>query len=241
MAIGAYDATPIEMAGAWTIFANQGVHVQPSFVSLVKEAEREGSPRSETEYEAGARSARRLPRGQHARRGDAHRNRGRRPRPRFHRARGRQDRYDPTNGWFAGFTSDLLCIVWVGFDDNRKLDLEGAHSALPIWTEFMKRAILLRRYADAKPFEAPNGVVTVTIDPESGMPASPQCPTQAPEVFIAGTEPVGTCPLHGGRGDRTTVSGWDTPSHDNPQNPQSPPSLQALPPRRDNGSQRRRR
>jgi penicillin-binding protein 1B len=143
---------------------------------------------------------------------------------------------DPTNGWFAGFTSDLLCIVWVGFDDNRKLDLEGAHSALPIWTEFMKRALLLRRYADAKPFEAPNGVVTVTIDPESGMPAGAQCPTQAPEVFIAGTEPVGTCPLHGSRGDRTTVSGWDTPSHENPQNPQSPASLQPLPPRRDNGN-----
>ena len=47
MAIGSYDATPIEMAGACTIFANHGVHVQPSFVSLVKEAERKSSARSE--------------------------------------------------------------------------------------------------------------------------------------------------------------------------------------------------
>jgi penicillin-binding protein 1B len=116
------------------------------------------------------------------------------------------------DGWFAGFTSDLLCIVWVGFDDYRELDVEGAHSALPIWTEFMKRALTHRRYADAKTFNPPDGVVTVTIDPESGMPATAQCPTQASEVFIAGTEPVGTCPLHGGKGDRTTVSGWDTPS-----------------------------
>ncbi len=76
--------------------------------------------------------------------------------------------------------ANLLCIVWVGFDDNRELDLEGAHSALPIWTEFMKRALTLRKYADAKPFEAPSGVVTVTIDPESGMPAGAQCPMQAP-------------------------------------------------------------
>jgi hypothetical protein len=53
-------------------------------------------------------------------------------------------------------------------------------------------------------------VVTVNIDPESGMPATAQCPKQGAEVFIAGTEPVGTCPLHGGNGDRTTVSGWDT-------------------------------
>jgi penicillin-binding protein 1B len=136
------------------------------------------------------------------------------------------------DGWFAGFTSDLLCIVWVGFDDNRELDIEGAHSALPIWTEFMKRAVQLRPYSNAKPFAAPNGVVTVTIDPESGMPATAQCPVQTPEVFIAGTEPVGTCPLHGGKGDHTTVSGWDLPAG-NSQNPQPQPGFDALPPRRD--------
>jgi penicillin-binding protein 1B len=117
------------------------------------------------------------------------------------------------DGWFAGFTSNLLCIVWVGFDDNRELDIEGARSALPIWTEFMKRATSFRRYADVKPFEAPDGVVSITIDPASGMPATPACPEQKSEVFIAGTEPVGACPLHGGKGgDRTTVSGWDTGS-----------------------------
>src|SRR6185503_11522938 len=44
------------------------------------------------------------------------------------------------DGWFAGFTSKLICVVWVGFDDNRELPLEGAKSALPVWTEFMKRA-----------------------------------------------------------------------------------------------------
>jgi len=236
MAIGSYDATPLEMAGAWTIFANRGVHVQPSFVSLVKQQNGkvllDQKPQSKpvldprvaylvvnmleevmrTGTAAGVRS-RGFTAPAAGKTGTSH------------------------DGWFAGFTSDLLCIVWVGFDDNRELDLEGAHSALPIWTEFMKRALLLRRYADAKPFEAPNGVVTVTIDPESGMPANAQCPTQAPEVFIAGTEPVGTCPLHGARGDRTTVSGWDVPSHDNPQNPQPPASIEALPPRRDNGDQ----
>ena len=106
----------------------------------------------------------------------------------------------------------------------------------------MKRAITLRRYADAKPFEAPNGVVTVTIDPESGMPANAQCPMQAPEVFIAGTEPVGTCPLHGGKGDRTTVSGWDMPSTGEPRIRHRPAAtFSALPPRRDNGNRAIRR
>src|SRR5581483_8513627 len=128
-----------------------------------------------------------------------------------------------------------LCIVWVGFDDNRPLDIEGARAALPIWTEFMKRAVAMRPYSDVKPFEAPDGVVTVTIDPESGMPATAQCPMQIPEVFIAGTEPVGICPLHCGKTDRTTVTGWDTSvtsstSASPGQQPQ--PSFDSLPSRR---------
>ena len=99
----------------------------------------------------------------------------------------------------------------------------------------------MRPYADAKEFEAPSGVVTVTIDPESGMPATPQCPMQQPEVFIAGTEPVGSCPLHGPKGgDRTTVTGWETPSSAQSPLPPGPPpysgsSYSGPAVRRDNG------
>ena len=96
----------------------------------------------------------------------------------------------------------------------------------------MKRAIKLRPYSDVKTFAAPDGVVSVTIDPQSGMPASPLCPQQKEDVFIAGTEPVGMCTLHGGRGDQLNVSGWDMP---NPQNgaPKVPtPTPYVLPPRR---------
>jgi penicillin-binding protein 1B len=114
------------------------------------------------------------------------------------------------DGWFAGYTSELLCVVWVGFDDNRELDLEGAHSAAPIWAEFMKHAVDYREYRDTKPFHAPAGIVSISIDPESGMPATPNCPKTRTEVYIAGTEPVGICPLHGGRGGITNVAGWDT-------------------------------
>lgn len=211
MAIGSYDATPLEMAGAYTIFANHGVHVQPSFLSLVKEPNGKVllDQKPQTKVVLDPRVAYLMVNmlEEVMRSGTAA---GVRSRGFTAPAAGKTG--TSHDGWFAGFTSDLLCIVWVGFDDYRQLDEEGAHSALPIWTEFMKRALTYRRYADAKPFDAPDGVVTVTIDPESGMPATAQCPTQAPEVFIAGTEPVGTCPLHGGKGDRTTVSGWDLPS-----------------------------
>jgi penicillin-binding protein 1B len=237
MAIGSYVATPIEMAGAWTIFANHGVHVQPSFVSLVKEAngkvllDQKSVSRPVLDPRVDYLVVNMLEEVMRSGTAASVRSRG-------FTAPAAGKTGTSHDGWFAGFTSDLLCIVWVGFDDNRELDLEGAHSALPIWTEFMKRAVQLRKYADAKPFEAPNGVVTVTIDPESGMPAGAQCPVQVNEVFIAGTEPVGTCPLHGVKGDRTTVSGWETPSTTPPPNGPTltPAPYQAPPLRRDNGN-----
>jgi penicillin-binding protein 1B len=116
------------------------------------------------------------------------------------------------DGWFAGYTSNLLCIVWVGFDDNSVLDLEGAHSALPIWTEFMKRALQFREYRDVRPFEAPDGIVSVQIDPESGMLATPYCPETINEVYISGTQPVTACPLHSRGQSVTNVAGWEIPS-----------------------------
>ena len=130
----------------------------------------------------------------------------------------------PIYGWFAGYTSELLCVVWVGFDDNRQLDLQGAYSAAPIWGEFMKRALEYREYRDAKSFQAHAGIVSLTIDPESGMPAVPNCPKTRSEVYIAGTEPVGVCPIHGGHGGITTVAGWDTSPP-----PATPPSGSSAP------------
>ena len=71
----------------------------------------------------------------------------------------------------------------------------------------MKRALTIRQYSAAKPFTAPDGVVTINVDPLSGMLATQGCPEQTPEVFIAGTEPVSACTLHGGHSGQTTVSG----------------------------------
>jgi penicillin-binding protein 1B len=100
------------------------------------------------------------------------------------------------DGWFAGYTSNLLCVVWVGFDDNEELPLEGARSALPIWAEFMKRASALRQYRDMVPFDEPAGVATVDIDPASGQLATPYCPEHRLATFIEGSQPTEVCVLH---------------------------------------------
>jgi len=120
-------------------------------------------------------------------------------------------------------------VVWVGFDDNRELGLEGAKSALPIWTEFMKRALEQKEYRNAKPFDAPEGIVTLEIDPLSGQPATAACPTRKQEVFIAGTQPLDSCRLHGSNQPGVThVAGWDT--HPPQATPIAPPASLQQPP-----------
>jgi penicillin-binding protein 1B len=97
------------------------------------------------------------------------------------------------DGWFAGFTSQLLCVVWVGFDDYSDLGLEGARSALPIWTEFMTEAARYKQYGDAKPFNPPQGVTQASVDPHSGELAGPGCAAGVSSYFIDGTQPQTLC------------------------------------------------
>jgi penicillin-binding protein 1B len=101
------------------------------------------------------------------------------------------------DGWFAGFTTELLCVVWVGFDDNRDLNLEGAKSALPIWAEFMSRASKIAPYSEAKEFNIPRGIRSVRICSESGDLATEFCPDPHADVFIEGSEPAKQCSMHG--------------------------------------------
>jgi penicillin-binding protein 1B len=102
------------------------------------------------------------------------------------------------DGWFAGYTSNLLCIVWVGYDDYSDLRLSGAQTAAPIWTEFMKRAALLPQYMDMKGFAQPTGVVDVQLDKATNRLATPTCPDDYVAAFVAGTEPRETCDQQSG-------------------------------------------
>lgn len=100
---------------------------------------------------------------------------------------------DLRDAWFVGFTPDLLTVVWVGFDDNTPLGMSGTSAALPIWTEFMKRALAGH---PNRSFEAPEGVSFVEIDKDTGQLALPTCPRAVSEAFLAGTEPHEVCQLH---------------------------------------------
>jgi penicillin-binding protein 1B len=102
------------------------------------------------------------------------------------------------DGWFAGYTSNLLCIVWVGYDDYSDLRLTGALTAGPIWAEFMKKAADLPQYSNMQPFSQPSGVVDVQLDKATNRLATPACPDDYVSAFVAGTEPRDTCDQQSG-------------------------------------------
>lgn len=192
VAIGAYQVTPFEIARAYTIFANGGDLVQPAFIDEMRNSG------GEVVFRRDLRSRRVLD-----------------PRVAFLmvdmleevmrsgtaagvRARGfRLPAAGKTgtshDGWFAGFTSNLLCVVWVGFDDYTDLGLEGARSALPIWTAFMSEAARYKEYGDAKPFQPPQGVTLASFDPKTGQLAGPECGGEMSGYFIDGTQPTTPC------------------------------------------------
>ena len=192
MALGAYDATPLDMAGAYTVFANSGVRISPLLVNSVRNAagdvvmdwKRDQRPvldprvayvmtnMMEGVFNFGTAYTVRLlgftaPAA--GKTGTSH------------------------DGWFAGYTSNLLCIVWVGFDDYSDIRLSGAQSAAPIWAEFMKKAVTLWPYSDTRPFTQPTGVVDVQLDKATNLLATPSCPDTYSSAFIVGTEPTSTC------------------------------------------------
>jgi penicillin-binding protein 1B len=100
------------------------------------------------------------------------------------------------DGWFAGYTPNLVCVVWVGFDDGTELGMTGADSALPVWTEFVRRAVELRPDLGGEYFERPDAVTTVEIDPETGLRASPSCPSRERVAVTHAFAPGYECLIH---------------------------------------------
>ena len=195
VALGAYEATPLEVAGAYTIFANEGVKMEPYMLTTVRS--RDGKVLEQ----ANPRGVRVLDRRIAFLMTDLmesaiNRGTGIGVRARGFRAPAAGKTGTSHDGWFAGYTSNLLTIVWVGYDSNLEMPLSGAASALPIWTEFMKRAIALPQYQDVAAPVPPPGVVQVRIDPDTNGLATPHCPRTQTEYFVAGTQPTEHCSLH---------------------------------------------
>ncbi len=102
---------------------------------------------------------------------------------------------DGRDAWFVGYSPRFLAAVWVGYDDNRGLNLSGSQAAVPLFADF-SRSVASSIFP--KSFPVPSDIVTAEIDPDTGYLAATECPRRMTEVFIEGTAPAETCPLHGG-------------------------------------------
>jgi len=96
---------------------------------------------------------------------------------------------DERDAWFIGFTPEIVAGAWVGFDDHAMLGRHetGGHAAGPIWLNFMTVAEDVLPHSE---FTPPPGVVTVDIDPRTGLLADPHSPYLERETYLAGTEPT---------------------------------------------------
>ena len=192
MAIGSYDATPLDMAGAYTIFANGGMRLEPWMLASVRTSTgdviTDYSPDSKQilDPRVAYLTVSMMENVINAGTGYEVRRRG-------FLAPVAGKTGTSHDAWFAGFTSNLLCIVWVGNDDYTDVQIEGAHAAAPIWAEFMKKAVQLPQYSDTNQFTPAQGVDIVAIDKASKLLSDATCPDSFNAAFLAGTEPTETC------------------------------------------------
>jgi penicillin-binding protein 1B len=192
VALGSYDTTPLDLAGAYTTFANGGVHIEPWFVASVRSANGDVlsdyppdtkpilDPRvayltlSLMENVVNSGTGGRI-----------------RTEGFISPAAGKTG--TSHDAWFAGFTSNLLCVVWIGNDDYTDIKMDGGKVAAPLWASFMKHAVKLPQYSDTKQFVAPQGVSTVRLDKVTNLLADASCPQDYDAVFLDGTAPAQTC------------------------------------------------
>jgi len=192
LALGSYEVHPIELAGAYATFAAGGTWAQPRLVLRIvgpdgKEVPLPDPPperrvldeaeaylvtsmlTSVIDHGTGTR-AKALGRPLAGKTGTSN---------------------GPKDTWFAGYSTDVTAVTWVGYDDGRTLGPaeQGAVTALPAWIEFMKAATAGKPKVD---FARPPGIVTVQIDARTGQLPYPDDADVLDEVFLAGTEPTDT-------------------------------------------------
>ncbi len=195
LALGTTEVSPVQIASAYAAFANGGRRIQPNVLARsVSEpgagrGPRAGSTRgvedatgSRSQFETEAQGNDQVIQPGTAfmitdmlqgviEEGTARAARGQIPRTAIAGKTGTS-----RDGWFVGYSKNLVCAVWIGFDDNKQLGLTGAAAALPAWVDFMKSAVDFRPELGGKSFDRPDGITIVEIDPETGQLATGLCP-----------------------------------------------------------------
>lgn len=187
MALGTHEATPLQIASAYTAFAAEGERVAPVTIKQVT---------------TGGGNTIAKPTAQKTRVLDPdvafvmtsmmkdviNRGTAAKVRARGFRAVAAGKTGTSRDGWFAGYTPNLVCAVWVGFDDGSQLGLTGGDSALPIWADFMTAALNVHPEWGGD-WEMPTTIQQADVDPRTGELAAATSPAKRTEFFINHTAP----------------------------------------------------
>src|SRR5262245_34837395 len=199
LALGVAEATPLQMASAYTSFANGGRRISPIAVKRV--TTKDGTTLLESRTETRDVMSKQVAYIMTSMMQDVLDNgTGTRVRQMGFTGGAAGKTAAARDAWFAGYTPNLVCVVWVGFDDNSDIGLTGGVVAAPIWADFMIRALRIRPELGGY-FEDPGGLVVCDIPPaDETVPVDPSVAPVAPvgprrEIFLAGTEPSGAQPL----------------------------------------------
>jgi 1A family penicillin-binding protein len=190
LALGTFPVSPIEMAQAFGIIANQGVKVQPTAIiriedsngHLLYEAKSEKQQIIAASYTYVLTN---LMQSVFEQGGTGFRVADIMKRP----VAGKTGTTN-SDAWMVGFTPELSTAVWVGYDRDRSINSIESRKAAPIFAGFTEGALAA---VPPKMFEVPEGVVSAYIDPVSGKLANDACPNSRMEAFISGTEPTEYC------------------------------------------------
>ncbi len=192
IALGGWEASPLEIARVYSVFANGGVAAEPFAVQKV--LDRQG--KTVKGHRVAIRNV--VPPQDaflvtHLMQGVVERGTASAVRN-FGLKGAVAAKTGTTNGyndaWLAGYAPSLLAVVWVGFDRGESLGLSGSAAALPIWARFMRDAL-----SESVPttFEVPAGIVFADVDADSPASASPACRRVLREAFLEGEAPQDVC------------------------------------------------
>ena len=194
LALGTEEVTPLQLAAAYAAFVNEGRRVEAKAITSVGEPPATHAAPVAVDQVVSPTTAYMIT---NMLQGVVDRGTARKARGAVRGTAIAGKTGTSRDGWFVGYSPNLVCVVWIGFDDNKQLGLTGAEAALPAWVDFMNDAVALRPDLGGENFECPEGIKFVEIDAATGLRSTVTCPVRE---LIAVTErmaPSMECYLHG--------------------------------------------
>jgi len=194
LALGTEEVTPLQLAAAYGAFVNDGRRVEAKAITSVGEPPAAHAAPEAVDQVVSPTTAYMITNMLQGviERGTARKARGSVPGTAIAGKTGTS-----RDGWFVGYSPNLVCVVWIGFDDNKQLGLTGAEAALPAWVDFMNDAVALRPDLGGENFECPEGIKFVEIDAATGLRSTVTCPVRELIAVTDRMAPTMECYLHG--------------------------------------------